>query len=403
MSKIIEELQQDRKMIFSLIQKKGPLTKRAIQNLTNIKLTTLNRIISDLIFKELIIEESVGESTGGRKPALYNVNSSKFYSIGIDISRTYTQIVLTNLKMQIIKEKRFSGEDWYSSEDLVERIVEAVKGLLYGINITSDYLLGVGVGVIGPLEREKETKTSSTNMGKSSFKSKLIKESLESRLGLPVIIDNGANCAVLGEYFYGFGKGYDNIAYFNCGMGIRTGVITSGKIIRAINDREDAFGHMVISIDGRECYCGNCGCVESYSSIYSIVKEFKSKFKKENKSCTENYLDSIDYKDVFNLANKGEPISKAVVSNSAIVFGTALTNYINLLNPQLVILSGPTIYNSDIFYKLSTEVAIKKINASNANIKFSKGGYFKEYTMAVGAAAMVIESKISLGAERRQQ
>lgn len=186
-------------------------------------------------------------------------------------------------------------------------------------------------------------------------------------------------------------------------MGIRTGVITAGTIIRAVNDREDAFGHMVIDIDGRECYCGNRGCVESYSSIYSILKEFKIKSIKENKSYIRKDLDSFDYKDVFRLANEGETLSKEVVSNSAIVFGTALANYINLLNPQLVILSGPTIYNSDIFYKLSTEVAIEKINAANANIKFSKGGYFKEYTMAVGAAAMIMESYISPSAERRQK
>lgn len=396
MVKVMEELQQDRKVIFSLIQKNGPLTKRTIQNLTNLKLTTLNRIINDLLTKELIIEESVGESTGGRKPTLYNVNSSKFYSIGIDISRTYTQIVLTNLKMQIIKEKRFSGEDWYSCENLIERIVEAVRSFLDGLNITSDYLLGVGVGVIGPLEREKGTQASPASIGEFSFNLKFIKESLENRLRLPVIIDNGANCAVFGEYFYGYGKGYENIAYFNCGVGIRTGVITAGTIIRAINDREDAFGHMVIDINGRECYCGNHGCVESYSSIYSILKEFKVKSIRENKTYIQKDLDSIDYKDVFNLANEGEHIANEVVSNSAIVFGTALANYINLLNPQLVILSGPTIYSSDIFYKLSTEVAIKKINAANANIKFSKGGYFKEFTMAVGAAAIMIESYISL-------
>lgn len=189
MIKVMEELQQDRKMIFSLIQKKGPLTKRTIQNLTNLKLTTLNRIINDLLTKELIVEESVGESTGGRKPTLYNVNSSKFYSIGIDISRTYTQILLTNLKMQIIKEKRFSGEDWYSYENLIERIEEAVSSFLDGLNITSDYLLGIGIGVIGPLEREKGTQTSSADIGESSFNSRFIKESLESRFRVPVIID----------------------------------------------------------------------------------------------------------------------------------------------------------------------------------------------------------------------
>jgi predicted NBD/HSP70 family sugar kinase len=90
------------------------------------------------------------------------------------------------------------------------------------------------------------------------------------------VIDNGANTTILAEYNFGAGKGYQNIAYFNCSTGIRTGAISAGTIVRTINDAEDAFGHMVIKVDGEPCSCGNYGCIDCYSSIYAIIQKYNA-------------------------------------------------------------------------------------------------------------------------------
>ncbi|MFL0246858.1 ROK family protein [Candidatus Clostridium stratigraminis] len=395
MTKVLENLLYDRKKIFNIIQKNGPLSKQGIQLLANFKLTTLNRIINDLLSKELIIEDSFGESTGGRKPILYNVNSTKFYILGIDISRTYTQVVITNLRMQILKENRFFADEGYSSKKILHHIVEVIDKLFNELSISKEQVLGIGISLVGPLDREKGIMLIPINFNAENWNEISFKKELEDIYKLPLTIDNGANAAVLAEYYYGSGKGFDNIAYINCGVGIRTGTITSGRIIRTINDREDAFGHMVIDIDGKRCYCGNKGCVESYASIPSIVKEFKGELIRGKLSLLNKSLEEITYLDVFNACSHGDTTSKEVIANAALVFGTALSNYINLLNPQLIILSGPIINNSEFYYMISTETALKKVNSKNASVKFSKGGFFKEYAMAVGAAALVVENSLN--------
>lgn len=394
MIKILEGLQKDKKVIFDLIQKNGPISKHNIQLIANMKLTTLNRIINDLLDKELIEHDSMGESTGGRKPILYNVNSSKFYIIGIDISRTYTQIVITNLRMQILKEKRFLMEEQYSSNKTIEQIVQVTDDLLKELMINIEQICGIGVSAVGPLDREKGTLLDPINFENGNWSNLPIKHELQNIFNIPVTIDNGANSAVLAEYYYGSGKGLQNMAYINCGVGIRTGVITSSRIIRSMNDREDAFGHMVIDIEGRACYCGNHGCVECYSSIPSIVEDFKGELRSGNASIIDKNINGITYADVFEAVNKGDATAEAVITDSAIVFGTALSNYINLLSPELIVLSGPLLYNSSTFYKIAVQTALKKINTRNTSIKFSKGGYFKECAMAVGAAAMMIEASL---------
>ena len=391
MLKIIKSLQIERKQVFDIIQKQGPISKGNVQLMTNLKLTTLNRIINDLEAKNLILDYSTGESTGGRKPKLYDVNYSGFYIIGLDISRTYTQIVLTNLKMMILKEKRFAMDESHSAEKTLNTVIDIIYSFLDELKINKGQIVGLGIGTVGPLDRKKGKILNPINFSGCNWNNISIKEYLENKLEFPIIIDNGANTAVLGEYFYGEGKGYDNIAYINCGIGIRTGVITSGKIIRAINDREDAFGHMVIDIDGEPCYCGNYGCVESYSSIYSIVKKFKNDLKRGKTTSIKKTIEEINFLDIFVAADEGDVVARDIISNSALVFGASLANYINLLNPQLIILSGPSIYNSQLFYEVCTETAIKRINTSSVNIKFSKGGYFKENAIALGAASMVVE------------
>lgn len=394
MFKLLEDLSADKRYIFNFVQKQGPVTKQHIQTESNMKLTTLNRIINDLLTKKVLVEASIGESTGGRKPVLYDVNSKLFYLVGLDISRTYSQIVLTNLKLQVIKSYRFNLDESYSPEKAIKEIAEAILQFFEDLKITKEQIVGVGVGTVGPLDRENGIMLNPINFQGGCWKNVKIKEILERYLGLTVILDNGANTAVLGEYFYGDGKGFKNIAYINCGVGIRNAMITSGRIIRTFDEREDVFGHMIIDIDGEPCDCGNYGCLDCYSSINSILRKFKGELKKGKASSIKKSIKDIGFKDLLSAADLGDTVAVDVITDAALVFATALVNYINLLAPNLIILSGPVIYNSELFYRLSVETIIKKIDTQRMNIRFSKAGAFKELAMAIGASAMVLEKSL---------
>jgi predicted NBD/HSP70 family sugar kinase len=215
---------------------------------------------------------------------------------------------------------------------------------------------------------------------------------IEQELQLPAIIDNGANTAVLAEYYFGAGRGLENIAYFNCGVGIRTGVISSGTIVRTVNDAEDAFGHMVVDVDGELCSCGNYGCVECYSSIPSITKRFRSELKKGRSSLIMKPSEEINYIDICAAAEEKDELAREVIINAAAIFGAGLSNYINLLNPGLVILSGPLIKSSTLFYETSTHISSKRHYLKEGNkVTYSRGGYFKDKAIAVGAAVELLE------------
>ncbi|MGE4283312.1 MAG: ROK family protein, partial [Clostridia bacterium] len=223
---VFQGLCGEAKELFSLLQKKGPLTKNDLILMTGMKLTSMNRVMQPLEEQKLIVEMGIGESSGGRKPVLYDVNPSRHYAIGIDISRIYTQVVITNLKMKIVFKKQFLMTQAFTPIRTVEAISELIHNALQQLVISKSSVIGVGLGTIGPMNREEGVVLNPRNFSAVSWLNVPIRQMLEQALDLPVLIDNGANTAVLAELLFGCGRDYKNIAYFNCGIGIRTGAIS---------------------------------------------------------------------------------------------------------------------------------------------------------------------------------
>lgn len=376
---IVDLIDKRSNKLLALIQKYGPLTKIKLEYMTKLKKSTLNRGLEILHDSLLITEASAEESTGGRKASLFDVNDKLFYLIGIDISRTYIQLVLTNLKMVVLKEKTIYGE--FSDSFQGEILVKLIKDLLAGTDVVITNVIGIGVGVVVPIH-----KTDYINDANN------IKDLLQKELGLPVFFDNGANTALLAEYNFGVGRDKGSLAYVHCGVGIRTAVISKGSIIRTINNSEDAFGHMIVEVSGDLCSCGNYGCVESYASISKITSRFIAEVKKGKRTKLEKRIEEVSYIDVCELADKGDDLAKSIIEDAAVYFGIGLANFIKILAPEMVILSGPLIKHSPLFYEKSKEIALKKCSPSNTEfIQFYKGGFFEDKSIATGAAFLAFD------------
>lgn len=390
----LTSLPPETKLIFSILQKKGPITKHELIILTKMKLTTLNRFIKPLNAANLLLETGKGESELGRKPVLLDINPSRYWLIGIDLSRTYVQIVFTNLKLQIIDKKFFPMDATTTPSKTIQKMAEILNETMQRFHLDKQLCLGVGVGTVGPLDITKGMMLYTQNFPAPGWSEISICSLVESRFELPVYLDNGANTALLSESLFGDGRNYRNILYINCGVGIRTGATLGANIVRTVKDAEDAFGHMVIDFDGEACNCGNYGCLECYASIPAIKTRFITELKKGRFSVIHNPFEKIDYQDICQAADRdGDALAMEVITSAATALGIGLANYINLLNPDLIILSGPLIHNSKLYYETCIQTALKKHYLNKTNkIAFSKGGFFGEKAIAVGAGALVIEN-----------
>ncbi|GKX28140.1 transcriptional regulator [Vallitalea longa] len=389
-NKYVESLTEDNKKVFNIILRFGPLTKKKIIEYTNMKLTTLNRSMQTLIGYRFVVEIGEQESTGGRKPTLFDVNPFEYYFVGIDISRTYSKVIITNLKREILFNEQFQMKKDMTPERTVRSIKDVFNKGLNHLGIVKEKIVGGGLGTIGPLDVDKGIIFKPNNFYAKGWANVPIKEMLENILDIQVIIDNGANTAVYAEYLSGTLFEYSNIVYVNCGIGIRMGVITNGKIIHTINNSNDAFGHMVVNYDGDSCYCGKTGCVECYASILSIVKKYVSLVKLGRDTTINKSTNSITFNDIIKAAEAGEYLANEVFEFAAKILAIGLSNYITIVNPSKVILSGPTINLSDVFYNYLLKYINKYISNKQNNILLNKGGDYRNNAIALGAALLFI-------------
>ena len=127
---------------------------------------------------------------------------------------------------------------------------------------------GIGVGAPGPLERERGIVVTTPNLGWTNFP---LRDVIAERTGIPVRIDNDANCATLGEWWLGAARGANNVIGMTIGTGIGGGIILDGKLYHGASDVAGEIGHTTIDLTGRRCKCGNYGCLEAYASGPSIA------------------------------------------------------------------------------------------------------------------------------------
>lgn len=226
--------------------------------------------------------------------------------------------------------------------DRIARMIEtAIKETMEAKGITRDAFVGVGVGSPGPLDRERGLVLTTPNLGWQNFP---LRDAVADRVGLPVKIDNDANCATLGEWWLGAAKGGKNVVGMTIGTGIGGGLILDGRLYHGASDVAGEIGHTTIDVTGRRCKCGNYGCLEAYASGPSIAERAREQLDGDHESImyqlVEGQLENLTAAIVYDAAKKGDATALEVVRETARFLGAGIANLLNVFNPDVVVIAG---------------------------------------------------------------
>lgn len=376
--------------VYEIIREHGPITRAEIKDITGMKLTTLSRILDELSDKGLITQTGFDASGGGRRPVLFAIAPSFAYAVGIDISRTYTKAVLFDMAFKAVDGYTMDMNEDCTPQNVVERLVS----WLNKTTVDKRKILGIGIGTVGPITPDGIIKHP-RDFPARGWDMVPIKQMIETYTGLSVVVANGADCAVMGEYSCGKAVKHSGvIAYIIIGIGIRCGIMVNGAVVTGLNEEEDAFGHMIVDIDGKPCGCGNYGCLETYCSIPAILMSYTSHIKKY-RSNDDLPLSYLVFRDFCAALEKGDEIAMRVADDAAAYLSAGLTNFARLLNPQLIMLGGPLINDCHRIYDVAVEMAYKRL-CGRAGVKthiFDKG-LLSDEVVCTGAAAMIINTTL---------
>jgi glucokinase len=233
-------------------------------------------------------------------------------------------------------------------ETLCDRLAEKIGGFI--ASAAKDRAPDVvAVGFAGPTDSASGRVYFAPNVG--GLDDLYLARHLESRLGTRVLVANDADCAALGEYWCGAGKGVGSLFLFTLGTGMGGALVIDGTVWEGSSGIAGEIGHTVVDIDGPLCSCGKRGCLEALVSATAVVKRYRKR------KALKPGGQEITAKLVFQRAKQGEPVALGVVKETAMALGVGIANVYLLLNPELILIGGGVARAGSMLVRPATEHA----------------------------------------------
>jgi glucokinase-like ROK family protein len=331
----------NRSHILNAIKTHGPIGRADIARRTGLSPATVTAIAAKLISQQLVLEKSAGDSSGGRPPILLVINPKGGYVVGIKLTETHAICALTDLEAQIIAKSStmLSGHD---PNQVVDDLAQMVLALIREQKIAKKQLLGVGVGLAGIIDAENGILRQSPIYGWNNVP---LRDMLQSKLHIPVYIENDVNTLTLTERWFGHGQGVDNFLTVTVGRGVGLGIVANGQFYRGQSGGAGEFGHITMNQDGPLCDCGKHGCLEAYVGDPGLLRSAKDAAARGELT---KRVQSID--DLLALAEDGNAAAIRIFNQAGQILGIGIANLVNLFNPKKIIISGEGTREGDFLF-----------------------------------------------------
>lgn len=379
--------------LFAIVRRSGIVSKQALLEECGLTGSTLTRVLEELVAQELLQEVGLGESTGGRRPILYQVNPGYAYAFGLEISRSLSRLVLTDMHHRILGSAVWNMNEEMNPDRLLRLASQAAGALLEQHGVQHGQVLGVGIGAVGPLDRREGFIREPLYFPNPGWNNVPICALVEERFGLPAYLDNGANTALLAEHWADPDK-RQHLLYVHAGIGIRSAMMTGGSIVYGAVDMEGSVGQMIVQADGilhRE-QGGNFGALESYVSTYGLERRASAALKRGRQSRLTEAVppEAVTFAMITEAAEADDPLAVELFADAASYFGIGLANLLNVLHPEKVCLGGPVVNAYPPFFEWAVKTALERTYHHPAyQVEFTRG-ILGESGIAAGAAVMVV-------------
>lgn len=328
----------NRLLVRDMIRKLGPIARYEIARETGLTPSTVTVIVAELLEAGVIKEVGHGESSGGRRPILLELNPSAAHVFAIRIQRGELVTAIFDLAKNILAERHYQL-DTSVPEEVVEAMGGSFEELIGEIKVDPDHVLWCGVACPGLVSSHKGVVERSSNLGWLKVPLGAL---ISKRLGgIPVHVENISNAAALAEKEYGLGRGHKHLVFINLSVGIGAGILADGEIYGGVKGFAGEIGHMtLLAEDGPLCACGRRGCFEAACGVRAVIERAKATIP------AETFTEYGISKDELTLADLAfSPLADCAEAQRLIrevgrSIGILVANMVNLLNPETIILGG---------------------------------------------------------------
>lgn len=366
-------------LVLETIINSKPISRASISKILGLTKATISAIVQDLINKNLVIEIGSDDTTLGRKPILLTFNKKAGYVISVDLGVDTISVLLTDLQGEDCTLRQVKTPS--SKNDIISVLISAIDSMN---KTTKNYpygLVGISIGIHGVVNDNKVSFAPYYDLSNIDIGAKL-----EEHFHTPVYLENEANLSVLGEHTFMYD--YPNIVNISVHSGIGLGLIINNTLYNGYNGRAGEFGHTIIEIDGRECPCGNHGCLEQYVSERVILRDF---LQMKNQA-------SKDIETLISMYRTGDVDAKHILERFVKYMSICINNILNAYNPEIVIINSSfTIYLPELTKRIEQSLNSKM----NSVVKIVPSS-LQDSSILLGGISIVIKKFLGISSLKLQ-
>jgi glucokinase-like ROK family protein len=331
------------KKLIDLVRMHGDFSKADLVAVTDYSRTKITSCIDSLLNKKIIAINNDTEYSGGRRSKTFSLNGELGFVAGIDIGATSVDLGISDFSGKLLVRYAEPGSVKDGPIKILGRACSLLEKMLKENGLSAEKMLGIGIGVPGPVDFSVGTLVSPPIMpGWDRYP--IIQTVQQWFPTANVVVDNDVNVMALGEMNQGAGKGVDNLIFVKIGTGIGAGIICEGKIYRGSSGCAGDIGHIGVNKSGPICHCGNKGCLEAIAAGPAIAERSLLAAQDGKSQILLNYYEKnggfLNAEDVGNAAREGDALASEVIRESGQYIGDVLAGLVNFYNPQMIVIGG---------------------------------------------------------------
>ena len=330
----------------------------------DVSIPTVTKFVYELLDKQFLVELGKQSTSGGRKPSIYGLNPDSGYFVGVDVQRKKILFATIDFRGKLVSEPM---EVPYNLEDTPEALnvlSRAIKEYIACLGVPRQKILQIGVNIASRVNSEKGYSYSFFY-----FNQRPLARVLEEHLGIPVYLENDSRSMAYGEYMMGVVKDENNVLFLNLNWGLGAGIIIGGKLYYGKSGFSGEIGHICAVDNEVICNCGKKGCLETEASGFAVERMLKERLRQ---GCSTILADMLEEHGEFLLSDFVEAVLKEdvlaieMVEHIGHVLGRWIAGFINVLNPELVVIGGPLSATQE-YLRLPMQSAIRKYSLNLVN------------------------------------
>ena len=379
-------------VILDILRRYAPLSRAELAARTGLNRSTVSIIINSLIEEGFVQETDLQSPKIGRPGMLLVLNPKGGFAVGVEIGVDFISVILTDFVANVLWRQSLLSDPAEDQIRILDRTSELTQeainaGLAQGLRP-----LGIGVGVPGLVDIRQGKLVFAPNLQWDNVPLRLM---WSQRFDLPIFVENEANVAALGEYYFGVARGVDNFIYLSAGIGLGGGVLIDGKLFRGSSGYAGEVGHMTVDPDGDLCGCGKRGCWETKVGPRAVLHRVRNILANGAPSLINDLaggdLDCITSDIVVQAARSGDSVAHEALQDVGKYLGIGVVNLINIFNPELIVLGGAlNLANEFLLPVIENTVCESALKPSCENIHFAASALGMD-ACVMGAVALVLD------------